>query len=108
MRLSTLSDYCCGVQQRQITALLEWRIHVTTVMAEHDKNVENPKYSSRDGKEINPGYTVGMVFKKRAPGLGRLITVSNHVLCNSGLGYLDAKHFQFTVDAGRAPTNIVP
>jgi hypothetical protein len=66
---------------------------VTAVMAEHNKHIENAKCCGRDREEINPGYTVGMVFEKRPPGLGRRITVSNHVLCNSGLGYLDAKHF---------------
>jgi hypothetical protein len=81
---------------------------VTTVMAEHDKDIENAKCGSRDGEEIDTGYTVGMIFEKRSPGLGRRITVSNHVLCNSGLGYLDTKHFQFAMDSGGTPTNVVP
>jgi len=80
---------------------------LTTVMAEHDKHVENAKCGSRYGEEIDTGYTVGMVCEKRAPGLRRRITVSNHVLCDSGLGYLDAKHFQFAMDAGRTPANVV-
>ena len=42
---------------------------VTTVMAEHDKHVENAKCSSRDREEINPDYTVGVVLEKRLPGL---------------------------------------
>ena len=48
-----------------------------------------------------------MIIKERTPGLGRGIAVSNHVLCNSGLGYLDTKHFQFTMDPGGTPANIV-
>jgi len=81
---------------------------VTAVMAEHDKHIENAKCGGRDREEINPGYAVSMVFEKRPPGLGRRITVSNHVLCNSGLGYLDAKHFQFAMDSRGTPANVVP
>jgi len=73
---------------------------VTAVMAEHDKHIENVKCGGRDREEINPNYTVGMVFEKRPPGLGWRITVSNHVLYNSGLGYLDAKNFQFGAPRG--------
>ncbi len=54
---------------------------VTAVMAEHDKHIENAQCSSRDGEEINPGYTVGMVFKKRPPGLRRRFLSARHVLC---------------------------
>ena len=69
------------------------KVHdATAVMAEHDKHIENAKCGGRNREEINPGYAAGMVFEKRPPGLGRRITVSNYVLCNSGLGYLDTKH----------------
>ena len=44
---------------------------VAAVMAEHDKHIENPKSGGRDHEEINPRYTVGMVFEKRPPGLRR-------------------------------------
>ena len=76
-----------------------------TVMAEHNKDLENAKCGSRyggrrSGEEIDSNQIVCMVFEKRPPGLGRRITVTNHVLCNSGLGYLDAKHFQFALDRG--------
>ena len=81
---------------------------VTAVMAEHDKHIENAKCGGRDREEINPSYTVGMVFEKRPPGLGWRITVWNHVLCNSGLGYLDAKYFQFAMDSRGTPANVVP
>ena len=81
---------------------------VTAVMAEHDKHIKNAKCGSRDGEEIDSNQTVCMVFEKRPPGLGGSITVSNHVLCNSGLGYLDAKHFQFAMDSRCTPTNVVP
>ncbi len=42
---------------------------MTTVMAEHDKHLENAKCSSRDREEINSGYTVSMIFEKCPPGL---------------------------------------
>ena len=41
---------------------------VTAVMAGHDKRIENTKCGGRDREEINPRYTVGMVFEKRPPG----------------------------------------
>ena len=50
------------------------------IMAEHDKNIENAKCSSRDSAEINPGYTVCMVFKKRPPGLRKRFLLAHHVL----------------------------
>jgi hypothetical protein len=53
---------------------------VTTVMAEYDEHIEDSKCSSRDGEEINSGYAVGMVFKKRPPCLRRWFLVARHVL----------------------------
>ena len=35
---------------------------MTAVMAEHDKHIENAKCGDRDREEINPRYTVDMVF----------------------------------------------
>lgn len=48
-----------------------------------------------------------MVFQKGLPFLGRRVALSNHVLCNSGLGHLNAEHFQVAVDARGTPNDIV-
>ena len=80
---------------------------VTTVMAEHDKDIENAKCGSRDGEEINSNQTVCMVFEKGPPGLRRRLLMTGHVFGHSGLGYLYTEHLQFTMDTRRAPTNVV-
>ena len=36
----------------------------------------------RDREEVNPRYTVGMVFEKRPPGLRRRFLLRNHILGN--------------------------
>ena len=43
--------------------------NLPAVVVEDDKHLENAKGGSRDGEEINPGYTISMVFEKRPPGL---------------------------------------
>lgn len=55
------------------------------VMAKHNEHIENPKCSSRNGEEINPGYTVGMVFEKRPIDVTSLAAVG-------------ASHSQVTID----------
>ena len=52
---------------------------VTTVMAEHDKHIKNAKSGGRDSEEINPSYTIGMVFEKCPPGLRRRFLLRNHI-----------------------------
>ncbi len=45
-----------------------------------DKHIENAKCGSRDSEEINPSYTVSMVFEKRPPGLRRRVLLTSHIL----------------------------
>lgn len=79
---------------------------VTAVMAEHDKHIKNAKSGRRDGEEINPSYTIGMVFKKRSPGLRGRLLLRCHILRDCGLRDIDPKLKQFPMDSRRTPTHI--
>jgi len=82
------------VERKSLHQLLRCHIEVRdppAIMAEHDEHIENAKCGSRDDEEINPGYTVGMVFEKRPPGLRRWFSLANHILRNCGLRDLYTK-----------------
>jgi hypothetical protein len=76
------------------------------VMAEHDKHIENARCGSRNCEEINSGYTVGMVFEKRPPGLRGRFLLTNHILGNCRFRYIDTKLDQFPIDSRSTPTDI--
>ena len=77
---------------KRVWPLLLAEVHdVATVMAEHDKHIENAKCGGRDREEINSRYTVGMVFEKRSPGLRRRFLLTNHIFGNCSFRHINSK-----------------
>ena len=81
---------------------------VTTVMAEHDKDIENAKCGSRDGEEIDTGYTVGIDFRETFARSGTEdYCVESRTLQHwtriSGYQAFSIRH-----GFGGTPTNVVP
>jgi hypothetical protein len=49
-----------------------------------------------------------MILQESAPGLRRRLAAVRHVFADAVLADVDAEFEQFTVDAGRTPTRILP
>jgi FixJ family two-component response regulator len=77
-------------------------------MRDDEKAVEHSGGRPRDGKEIHRGDGFPMIAQKGRPSLGRLRIPqrSPHPAQDGSLRKIEAKHFQFTVDARCAPCEI--
>ena len=81
---------------------------LSAFMTQNDKYIQDSEGRRRDGKEVYR-YQLGyMIIKESTPGLRRRPPMADHVFGDRGFGQTDAKHFQFTMDAGSTPTNVVP
>ena len=78
------------------------------VMRDDEKAVEHSEGQRRDGKEIHRGDGFPMIAKKGRPSPSRLSTPrrSPHPPRHGSLRKIEAKHFQFAVDARCAPRGI--
>jgi len=77
-------------------------------MMQNDKYIDDPEYCRGEGEEIYRNKIGGRVCQKCFPDLRRWLLIADHVFGGGGFGHTDAKHLKFTMDAGRAPSNIVP
>src|SRR5260370_25841353 len=83
-------------------------VNTTPVMGDDEKAVEHSEGQRRDGKEIHRGDSFPMIAEKGRPSLGRLRIPrrSPHPTQHGSLRKIEAKHFQFAVDARCAPGSI--
>src|SRR5450631_3773407 len=79
------------------------------VVRDDEKAVEHSESQRRDGKEIHRGDGFPMIAQKSRPPLGRPRTPrrSPHPAQHGSLRKIEAKHFQFAVDAWCAPCGIL-
>src|ERR1700694_1570665 len=103
-RLAQLLNDPCA---RRMTSPLTLK-NKPPVMRDDEKAVEHSEGQSRDGKEIHRGDGFPMIAEKGRPSLGRLRTPRRppHPAQHGSLRKIEAKHFQFAVDARCAPGSI--
>ena len=74
-----------------------------SIMLKHDKHIQNPKRSGRDGEEVDRSKLFHMVVEECAPTLRGWFARANHVLRDRSLADMDAEHLKFAVDSRRTP-----
>ena len=83
------------------------RVHdFPAIVAEDDRNVEQPKRRAGYDKHIDGGDTLGLIAQEAAPARRRPTSSSHHILGNGGLADLDAELEKFTVYPRRAPERV--
>lgn len=80
----------------------------TPVMTNDEKAVQQVECDGGDSKEVHGGNDFAVIVKKRKPTLRRLRVsrCTTHPTGDRSLGYLEAEHEEFAVDARRAPGGI--
>ena len=81
---------------------------LSAFMTQNDKDIQDSEGCSGDGEEVYRDQLGYMITKESTPGLRRRLPMADHVFGDRGFGHTEAKHFQFTMDAGSTPTNVVP
>ena len=83
-------------------------LKITPVVRDDEKAVEHSEGQRRDGKEIHRGDGFPMIAQKSSQALGPLRTPRRSPLPaqHGSLRKIEAKHFQFAVDARCAPCGI--
>jgi hypothetical protein len=71
-------------------------------MTQNDKDIQDSEGCSGDGEEVYRCQLRYMIIKETTPGLRCRLPMADHVFGDRGFGQTYAKHFQFTMDAGRA------
>src|ERR1700694_2868752 len=80
--------------------------HSSSLMAEDERGVENPKPGSYDNEHVDGGGVVHVIVQERAPGRGGDLGPPWKISANRGLAHVDAELEQLAVDAGRAPKRV--
>ena len=83
-------------------------VHVQNLpplVANNKEAVQPLERDRRDSEEIHGGNRVAMIANKGLPALGKfwISGRSLHPTGNGSLGYVEAQHEQFAVDAGSTP-----
>ena len=79
-----------------------------TIMSQHQEHVKHLEANRRHGEEIDGDQLLGMILQEGAPSLRRRLAAAGHVFAHGALTDVDAKLEQFPMDAGCAPTGILP
>ena len=79
---------------------------LASVMGQHHKDKEHPKYERRDHEEIDRDELADMIRQEGTPGLGRRGPTAYHVLSDRGFSDLDAELQQLAVDARGTPGRV--
>jgi len=79
--------------------------NLPSLVANNKEAVQQLERDCRDSEEIHGGNRVAMIANKGLPALGKfwISGRSLHPTGNGSLGYVEAQHEQFAVDAGSTP-----
>src|SRR5271166_5977005 len=82
--------------------------HAPSIVREDEETVEHAEAESGHGKEIHRRDSFPMIAQKSRPSLGRITNPwrSPHPAQHGSLRKIEAKHFQFAVDAWCAPCGV--
>ncbi len=72
-------------------------VDTATVVAEHDEDKENTERCRRHREEVDGDQVAQMIVEKAPPGLGRGLSMPNHVLGHRGLGDVESDLAQLAV-----------
>src|ERR1700682_4206286 len=78
----------------------------SSLMAEDEQGVENPRPGRYDNEHVDGGGVVHVIVQERAPGRGGNLGPPWKISANRGLADLDAELEQLAVDTGRAPKRV--
>jgi hypothetical protein len=78
----------------------------SSLMAEDEQGVENPKPGSYDNEHVDGGGVVHVIVQERAPGRGGNLGPPWKISANSGLAHFDAELEQLAMDAGCTPKRV--
>ena len=81
--------------------------NLPSFQVEYQKPIQDLKSCSGHREEINGYYVLTVIVQKTTPCLRGRVSVLDHVLRNSCLRDVNAKHFQFTVNPWRTPTHVL-
>jgi hypothetical protein len=82
--------------------------NLAAFVSQHEEHVENTKGGCGDCEEVDGHEILGMIVEECPPGLGRWLSVPDHVVGDRGLSHLDAEHLQLPVYTRRTPQGILP
>ena len=77
-------------------------------MGQNQKHIKDLETKGGHGEEVDGDQLREMIVKEGAPGLRRRLAAAQHVFADVALPDVDTKFEQLAVDAGCAPTGILP
>jgi len=80
----------------------------TTIMSEHEKDIQDLKCRRRHGEEVDRYQVLNMIIQKGPLRLRWRLRMMDHVFCDCRLGDVDAEQLKFAVNSRCTPANIVP
>jgi hypothetical protein len=79
-----------------------------SVMGQHQKHVKNLEANRGHSEEIDGDQLLDMILEEGAPSLRGRFMAAHHVFADAALSDVDAEFEQFSMDAGRTPSGILP
>ena len=75
---------------------------------QYHKDIHDSECCRGNGEKVYGDQIGCMICEEGFPSLGGRLSMIDHVFGDSGFGYMDTEHQQFTMNSRCAPANVVP